>query len=52
MGCYGMGVNRIVAALSNQERPKKFKDSDLIGIPPLRMVVGDRGLKESKLEIK
>jgi hypothetical protein len=34
MGCYGMGVNRIVAALSNQERPKKFKDSDLIGIPP------------------
>ena len=29
----------------------KFKDADLIGIP-LRIVVGDRGLKEGKVEIK
>jgi prolyl-tRNA synthetase len=29
----------------------KFKDADLIGIP-LRVVIGDRGLKEGKLEIK
>jgi len=29
----------------------KFKDSDLIGIP-LRVVVGERGVKEGKLEIK
>jgi prolyl-tRNA synthetase len=29
----------------------KFKDADLIGIP-LRIVIGDRGLKEGKLEAK
>ncbi len=29
----------------------KFKDADLIGIP-LQVVVGERGLKENKLEIK
>jgi len=29
----------------------KFKDADLIGIP-LRVVVGERGLKEGKVEIK
>ena len=29
----------------------KFKDADLIGIP-LRVVVGGRGLKEGKLELK
>jgi len=29
----------------------KFKDADLIGIP-LRIVVGERGLKEGKVEIK
>ncbi|MFP4054838.1 MAG: proline--tRNA ligase [Phycisphaerae bacterium] len=29
----------------------KFKDADLLGIP-LRIVVGDRGLKEGKVEIK
>jgi prolyl-tRNA synthetase len=29
----------------------KFKDADLIGIP-LRVVIGERGLKEGKLEIK
>ena len=29
----------------------KFKDADLIGIP-LRVVVGERGLKEGKIEIK
>jgi prolyl-tRNA synthetase len=29
----------------------KFKDADLIGAP-LRVVIGDRGLKEGKLEIK
>ena len=29
----------------------KFKDADLIGLP-LRVVVGERGLKEGKLEIK
>ncbi len=107
MGCYGIGVNRIVAGaveashddngiiwplnlapyevlivpisidpqgpvmakvaeITNQlessgadvliddrdQRPgPKFKDADLIGIP-LRVVVGDRGLKEGKVEIK
>jgi prolyl-tRNA synthetase len=29
----------------------KFKDADLVGIP-LRVVIGERGLKEGKLEIK
>jgi prolyl-tRNA synthetase len=29
----------------------KFKDADLIGFP-LRVVVGERGLKEGKVEIK
>ena len=29
----------------------KFKDADLIGIP-LRVVVGERGLKDGKIEIK
>ena len=29
----------------------KFKDADLVGAP-LRVVIGDRGLKEGKLEIK
>ena len=29
----------------------KFKDADLIGIP-LRVVIGERGLKEGKLEVK
>lgn len=29
----------------------KFKDADLIGIP-LRVVIGDRGLKEGKIEVK
>ena len=29
----------------------KFKDADLIGVP-LRVVIGERGLKEGKLEIK
>jgi len=34
------------------ERPGvKFKDADLIGIP-VRVTVGDRGLKEGKVEIK
>jgi prolyl-tRNA synthetase len=107
MGCYGIGVNRIVAAaveaghdangilwplslapyevvivpIQYQKAPAvkvaadalekqladagldvlmddrdqspgvKFKDADLIGIP-LRIVVGDRGLKEGKIEIK
>jgi prolyl-tRNA synthetase len=106
MGCYGIGVNRILASLietkhdangiiwpmslapyevivspinvnqpevmevANQlydaltaakidvllddrdQRPGvKFKDADLIGIP-LRIVIGDRGLKEGRLEIK
>ena len=106
MGCYGIGINRIVAAaveaahdangiiwplsiapyhvlvvplqLQNpavieqaaalesalsaagldvlvddrDQRPGfKFKDADLIGIP-LRVVVGERGLKEGKVEIK
>jgi prolyl-tRNA synthetase len=106
MGCYGIGVNRIIAALietkhdangmlwsmalapyqvlvvplnvqteevmqtavqlhdeleaagidvllddRDQRAGVKFKDGDLIGIP-LRVVVGDRGLKEGKLEIK
>jgi prolyl-tRNA synthetase len=35
-----------------EERPGvKFKDADLVGIP-LRVVVGGRGLKEGKLELK
>ena len=29
----------------------KFKDADLIGIP-LRIVVGERGLNEGKVELK
>ncbi|WP_152051277.1 proline--tRNA ligase [Tautonia marina] len=107
MGCYGIGVNRIVAAAveaghdangiiwplslapyevlivplqvdpdgevmklthevagalkfagvdvlidDRDQRPgPKFKDADLIGIP-LRVVIGERGLKESKIELK
>ena len=107
MGCYGIGVNRIVASSveaghdpngiiwplslapfevlviplqvdpegpvmrlameiarslefggadvlidDRDQRPgPKFKDADLIGIP-LRVVVGDRGLKEGKVEVK
>ncbi|HWE37236.1 MAG TPA: YbaK/EbsC family protein, partial [Isosphaeraceae bacterium] len=106
MGCYGIGVNRIVAGaveashdangivwpfalapyhvlivplqLQNEavmgqtaalesalaaagldvlvddrdQRPGfKFKDADLIGVP-LRVVVGERGLKDGKIEIK
>ena len=106
MGCYGIGVNRIIAApietthddngiiwpvsLAPYEVPLipvkvtdeatheaadalyaaltaagievllddrdvragvKFKDADLIGVP-LRVVIGERGLKEGKLEIK
>ncbi len=106
MGCYGIGVNRILAATietsydadgiiwpvslapyevlilplkpSDQENLQagarlhdelqaagvdvllddrdcragvKFKDADLIGIP-LRVVVGERGLKQGQLEIK
>jgi prolyl-tRNA synthetase len=106
MGCYGIGVNRIVAALVETSHDKdgiiwpvalapyevllvpvkvpdepsmklalklhdelaaagidvllddrdcragvKFKDADLIGVP-LRVVIGERGLKEGKLEVK
>jgi len=106
MGCYGIGVNRIIAGLIETSHDKdgiiwpmalapyevllvpvkvpdepsmkvaqqlhdqltaagvdvllddrdcragvKFKDADLIGIP-LRVVIGDRGLKAGKLEIK
>ena len=105
MGCYGIGVNRIVAAAveaghdangilwplaiapyhvlitplqtnpavveatdqidahlqaagydvlvdDREQRPGvKFKDADLIGIP-LRIVIGDRGLKEGDIEVK
>lgn len=106
MGCYGIGVNRIVAGLIETSHDKdgiiwpvslapyevllvpvkvpdealmkvaeqlheqltaagidvllddrecragvKFKDADLIGVP-LRVVVGQRGLQEGKLEIK
>ena len=106
MGCYGIGVNRILAALIETNHDEngivwsmplapyevllvpvkvpdepsmkaakqlhdeltavgidvllddrdcragvKFKDADLLGIP-LRVVIGDRGLKEGKLEIK
>ncbi len=106
MGCYGIGVNRIVAGLVETSNDKdgiiwpmsiapyevvltlvkvpddasmqvarelhdrlaaagidvllddrdcragvKFKDADLIGVP-LRVVIGERGLKEGKLEIK
>lgn len=106
MGCYGIGVNRIIAGLIETNHDKdgiiwpmaiapyevvltlvkvpddasmkvaqelhdrlaaagidvllddrdcragvKFKDADLIGVP-LRVVVGERGLKEGKLEVK
>ncbi len=106
MGCYGIGVNRIIAALVENSHDGdgivwpvslapyevlivpvkvpdeelmtvaadmhdklaaagidvllddrdcragvKFKDADLIGVP-LRVVVGQRGLREGKLEIK
>jgi prolyl-tRNA synthetase len=106
MGCYGIGVNRIIAALVETHHDQdgivwpvalapyevllvpvkvphepsmkvaqelhdrlaaagievllddrdcragvKFKDADLIGIP-LRVVIGERGLKEGKLEVK
>lgn len=106
MGCYGIGINRIVAAAveashddngiawplsiapydvlvvplrvqnadimahaaalesalsaagldvlvdDRDQRPGfKFKDADLIGIP-LRVVVGERGLEEGKIELK
>jgi prolyl-tRNA synthetase len=106
MGCYGIGVNRIIAGLIETNNDKdgiiwpvaiapyevvltlvkvpdeasmkvaqqlhdqltaagvdvllddrdcragvKFKDADLIGVP-LRVVVGERGLKEGKLEVK
>jgi prolyl-tRNA synthetase len=106
MGCYGIGINRIVAGLieishdqsgiiwplslspyevllvpvnaahepsmraaetlydalrasgvevllddRDQRAGVKFKDADLIGIP-LRVVIGERGLKQNKLEIK
>ena len=106
MGCYGIGVNRIVAAAveaghddngivwplplapyqvlvvplqtqnpavmetaetiekqleeagidvltdDREQRPGvKFKDADLIGIP-LRIVIGERGLKEGTIEVK
>ncbi|MCE5301646.1 MAG: proline--tRNA ligase [Planctomycetaceae bacterium] len=106
MGCYGIGVNRIIAGLIETNHDKdgiiwpmavapyevvvtpvkvpdeptmrvatelhdrltaagvdvllddrdcragvKFKDADLIGAP-LRVVIGERGLKEGKLEVK
>jgi prolyl-tRNA synthetase len=106
MGCYGIGVNRIIAGLVETNNDKdgiiwpvaiapyevvltlvkvpdepsmkvarelhdqlaaagidvllddrdcragvKFKDADLIGVP-LRVVIGERGLKEGKLEVK
>ncbi|MEN6458483.1 MAG: proline--tRNA ligase [Thermoguttaceae bacterium] len=106
MGCYGIGVNRIIAGLIETSHDQdgiiwpvtlapyevliapvkvpdeasmkvagqlhdqltaagidvllddrdcragvKFKDADLIGVP-LRVVVGERGLKEGKLEVK
>jgi len=106
MGCYGIGINRIVAGLIETTHDEngiiwpvslapyevflapvkvtdpasqqatdalyagltaagievllddrdvragvKFKDADLVGIP-LRVVIGERGLKEGKLEIK
>ena len=106
MGCYGIGINRIIAGLVETSHDQsgiiwpvslapyevvlapvkvtdaatreatgrlydeltaagievlqddrdvragvKFKDADLIGIP-LRVVIGERGLKEGKLEIK
>jgi prolyl-tRNA synthetase len=106
MGCYGIGVTRVMAAVIEQnhdadgivwpmplapyqvwittlgkqsaaldeaamalhdaleargvevmlddrdERPAvKFKDADLIGVP-LRLTLGDRGLKEGKVEVK
>jgi prolyl-tRNA synthetase len=106
MGCYGIGINRILAALietshdengivwsptiapyevlvvplnvthdetrhtalrlhdelqaagvdvllddRDQRAGVKFKDADLIGVP-LRVVVGERGLKQGQLEVK
>jgi prolyl-tRNA synthetase len=106
MGCYGIGINRILASLietrydpngilwpvalapyevvlvpvnvteaetarvaaqmhdaleaagvevllddRDQRAGVKFKDADLVGVP-LRVVIGERGLKQGKLEIK
>ena len=106
MGCYGIGINRILAALietnydkagiiwpvalapyevivipvnvmepesrrvgeelhdalesagidvllddRDQRAGVKFKDADLIGLP-LRVVIGERGLKQGKIEVK
>lgn len=106
MGCYGIGINRIIAGLIETSHDKdgiiwpmslapyevllapvkvtdpetmktaeklydelraegievlmddrdvragvKFKDADLVGFP-LRIVIGERGLKEGKLEVK
>jgi len=35
----------------NERAGVKFKDADLIGIP-VQIVIGERGLKEGKLEFK
>jgi prolyl-tRNA synthetase len=84
MGCYGIGINRILAGaveagndangivwplplapyqvlivplqvqnatVSDQRPGVKFKDADLIGVP-LRVVVGERGLKDGTIELK
>jgi prolyl-tRNA synthetase len=48
----GVGGNIDVLIDDRDERPGvKFKDADLIGIP-LRITVGDKGLKDSQIEIK
>jgi prolyl-tRNA synthetase len=45
-----MGVDTVLD--DRNERPGvKFKDCDLIGVP-LRVAVGERGLKEGMLDIK
>jgi prolyl-tRNA synthetase len=49
-GLRGAGVDVLVD--DRDQRPGvKFKDADLIGIP-LRVVIGERGLKEGTIEVK
>ena len=53
-GIYEQCLSRGIDALldDRDERPGvKFKDADLIGVP-LRVVIGERGLKQGQLELK
>ncbi len=53
-GCFGVRDKATIDRMLDDRdaRPGvKFKDADLIGIP-LRVVIGERGLKEGNVEIK